>query len=67
MTKAYMSLGAVPHCCHGCDNLDWSDGDYDGGDTAWCSHSLIFPTRKQECAMRNKKHRNDRAAGGQDE
>lgn len=67
MTKAYMALGHVPGCCHWCDNLEWSD-DYDGGaDMAWCTHSLIFPTRKQACAMRNKKHRNERPAGGQDE
>lgn len=67
MAKAHMSLGAVPDCCHGCDNLDWSD-EYDSWiDTARCRHSLIFPTRKQACALRNKKHRTERAAGGQDE
>ncbi|MDG9784954.1 hypothetical protein, partial [Metapseudomonas otitidis] len=54
MSRGCMHRGSVPECCNNCTNLDWND-DYDSGsDVAWCRLALIFPTKKQSCAMRNK-------------
>lgn len=53
MSKALMPLGHTPECCDGCQHLDWTDHPSDR-DVAYCLRGLIFPTKKQACALRNK-------------
>lgn len=53
MSQGVMSFGSTPECCHVCKHFDWTDS-CNGSDVAWCNLGLIFPTKKQACAMRNK-------------
>ena len=62
MSKAFLPVGQIPDCCRGCAFVDWNDDNDSGYDTAWCRRGLIFPTKKKDCAMRNKpyKHQQER-------